>query len=82
MKYLLFLPLLLCAGCVSDAQRQDVANNSQAQIAAAQSLPASPQTADIVALALANAQLVGLPIATPTVTPVPAPATVAPVVSP
>lgn len=70
MKYLIFLPLLALAGCVSDAQRADVANNSQAQIAAAQSLPASPQANDIIALAQANAALVGLPIATPAPAPV------------
>lgn len=53
MRFLLFIPLLACSGCISDQTRQDVANSAQVIANAAASLPPSPQTAAITANAIA-----------------------------
>lgn len=62
MRYLaIIIPLALCS-CVSDQQRQDIANVQQAMHGAAESLPASPQRTIILNGTEATATAVGHPI--------------------
>lgn len=61
LALLCFLAFALC-GCVSDQQRQDIANVQQGMHGAAESLPPSPQRTVILAGTESTAAAVGHPI--------------------
>lgn len=61
-RALILLPIVLLSGCLSSAQRQDIADAAQTSYNAAGALPASPEKSAIMVLQVEIGKTIGTPI--------------------